>query len=394
MEIEQIIKQVTWLDDERRKDKSALALIEDRLDNIENNIQTVLQQIKEVGSDVTRLKSVTSRLDSMDEGLLKQKKEARKLVDDLGKEIQRRNEEAEKIRKVEINSLDTSIQEVRKDISSIGELKRSIQLRSEENNRLVRGIDELKEQINSIQRGAEENSHQFKVLEDGRRQDSKRLTDVQGELAALRKHSDEHRSQIDLFNTTMRKMETRVGETETSEVERKKAQSKFLEETALSQVERDKRWKEWQSKIDTIEKQTVEIEATLQTLDSTNRSVVRTQQVIEELSQKVERRLSEMTEIQRLADERFRQEWVTFKADDQKRWTNYTLIQEEQRGELGRHNEKLTERLTIIEDSMQEIHDVIELANELTEKRLQSLLAAVHDWVSVYEHHFGRQTAK
>ena len=36
-----------------------------------------------------------------------------------------------------------------------------------------------------------------------------------------------------------------------------------------------------------------------------------------------------------LTEERFRQEWVNFKADDQKRWTNYTLAQEEQQ-QIGR----------------------------------------------------------
>jgi hypothetical protein len=199
---------------------------------------------------------------------------------------------------------------------------------------------------------------------------------------------------MELTGTAMRKLESRVGETETSESERKKAQTKSLEEAALVQVERERLWKEWQTKINTIEKQTVEIEATLQTLDSTNRTVMRTQQVIEELSQKIERRITEMTEIQRLADERFRQEWVTFKADDQKRWTNYTLMQDEQRSDISRQNERLNERLTIMEDSMQDVHDILQLTNELTEKRLQGLLASVHEWVSLYEHNFGRQTAK
>ena len=38
MEIEQIIKRVDWLDDERRKDKNLLSSIEDRLTNLEGNI--------------------------------------------------------------------------------------------------------------------------------------------------------------------------------------------------------------------------------------------------------------------------------------------------------------------------------------------------------------------
>jgi hypothetical protein len=293
-----------------------------------------------------------------------------------------------------MSSIDASLSEIHKELLSVQEVKKVLQARSEEDLRTVRLMDELKEKVNVINRSEDEFTHQFRLIEDGRRQDAKRMTDVQGELSALRKRSDEFRTQMELTGTAMRKLESRVGETETSESERKKAQTKSLEEAALVQVERERLWKEWQTKINTIEKQTVEIEATLQTLDSTNRTVMRTQQVIEELSQKIERRITEMTEIQRLADERFRQEWVTFKADDQKRWTNYTLMQDEQRSDISRQNERLNERLTIMEDSMQDVHDILQLTNELTEKRLQGLLASVHEWVSLYEHNFGRQTAK
>jgi chromosome segregation ATPase len=125
-------------------------------------------------------------------------------------------------------------------------------------------------------------------------------------------------------------------------------------------------------------------------LEATHRAIKRTQQTVDELAQKVDRRINEITEIQRLSEERFRQEWVTFKADDQKRWTNYTLTLEEQRNEAARQYEKLGERVTQLEDSTQEIQDLLHQINEQTEKRLQSLLSVVHNWVSSYDGNLGR----
>jgi prefoldin subunit 5 len=174
------------------------------------------------------------------------------------------------------------------------------------------------------------------------------------------------------------------------EVERRDAQAKFLENQALLQVERERVWKDWQARFEAIERQTSEVESNLQLMDATHREVKRSQQTLEELNQLVERRINEMTEIQRLSEERFRQEWVTFKADDQKRWTNYTLTQEEQRGEGQRQYSRLSERVTQIEDNAQEIQDVLQQMNEQTEKRLQSLLAVVHEWVSAFERTIGR----
>jgi chromosome segregation ATPase len=158
----------------------------------------------------------------------------------------------------------------------------------------------------------------------------------------------------------------------------------------LYQVERERVWKEWEARFAVIESQTADVDANLQTLDATHRAVKRTQQVVEEITQKIERRINEITEIQRLAEERFRQEWVTFKADDQKRWTNYTLTIEEQRNDSIRQYEKITERVRTIEDSIQEIQDILQQMTEQTEKRLQSLLTVAHEWATSYERSIGR----
>jgi prefoldin subunit 5 len=168
-------------------------------------------------------------------------------------------------------------------------------------------------------------------------------------------------------------------------LERRDAQAEFLEKQALADVERERTWKEWQARFDTIEQQSADLEAKLQLLDTTHLSIKRMQEGVDDLLTRVERRINEIVEMQRLAEERFRQEWATFKADDQKRWTNYTLSQEEQRTETSRRFDRVADRVTYIEDSLQEIQDTLQQVNELTIKRLQSLLASAHEWVSEFE---------
>jgi chromosome segregation ATPase len=180
-----------------------------------------------------------------------------------------------------------------------------------------------------------------------------------------------------------------MNELVTVEGERRDVLNSFLDKQSTAQVDRDRLWKEWQSRFDTIEKQAVDIESQLISLDTTHREVKRTQKVLEELTQRVERRISEITEIQRLSEDRFRQEWVSFKGDDQKRWTNYTLTQEEQRNEATRQYDKLADQTTHLEDGLQEMNDMLQQANELVEKRLQAILAMAHDWVTTYERTMG-----
>ncbi|MGW8249016.1 MAG: hypothetical protein ACWGO1_00110 [Anaerolineales bacterium] len=389
MEYDQIGKRVDWLDDERRKDKTQLAAVAERITSLEGNLPTITKQLIDMDSEITRVAAKLARIDYFDENLLQARVESKQVIEEMDKEIKQREEESEKVRRVEMRSLESSIVDLRRELSPIPELKRSIQSRVEEDIRLGKIIDELRLKIDTVHRSEEEYTRTLRLIEDGRRQDAKRLTDLQGEITTLRKHSDDQRGKVELFSTNLRKVETRLNELATVEAERREAQSKFLEEQTLLQVERERVWKDWQARFDTIEDQTSEVELNLQNLDSTHRAVKRSQEALDELSHKVDRRINEMTEIQRLAEERFRQEWVTFKADDQKRWTNYTLTQEEQRGEANRQYERLSERVTHLEDAVQEVQDTLQQMNEQTGKTLQSLLALVHEWVSSYERSSG-----
>jgi chromosome segregation ATPase len=390
MEMEQILKQVDWLDDERRKDKTRISALEERLNATEGNIPPLANQIKDLGSDIARLAALMGRMDNFEEAILQARTETKQYFDELERQFKKQQEEAEKVRRVEMRALDTSLAELRKELEPIPELKRGLKARVDEESRLGRLIDEIRTRIETVRRSEEEYSRSFRLLDDGRRQDSKRLTDLQGEVSAIRKRVDEQRGQVELAGSSLKKVDARMNEMAAVETERREAQANFLESQALREVERERVWKEWQARFELIESQTSDIEENLQALEATHRAIKRTQQTVDELAQKVERRINEITEIQRLSEERFRQEWVTFKADDQKRWTNYTLTLEEQRNEATRQYEKLGERVTQLEDSTQEIQDLLHQINEQTEKRLQSLLSVVHNWVSSYDGNLGR----
>jgi len=390
MELDQILKQLEWLDGERRKDKDILAKQEERIIALEGNLSAAHQQIKDLNGEITRLAAVVGRMDSYDEALLQYRVEVNRQFEDIDRQAKKREEEIEKVRRVEIRSVDTKIAEVRKEIEGIAGLRRGLQARVEEENRLGRSIDELRVKLLDMTRNEEEYSRTYRLIEEGRRQDSKRLVDMQGEVAALRKRADEQRGQTELLNSNFRKLDARLAELAAVEIERRDAQTAFLDKQTLLLVEYDRSWKEWQARIDTIEGQSAGIDQHLTQLDETHRSIKRLKETTEELLQRVERRVSEITEVQRLTEERFRQDWVTFKADDQKRWTNYTLTQDEQRGETVRNFEKLVEQVAQGEENIQELKDAIEQMVNINEGRLQSLLSLAHDWVAEHERTEGR----
>lgn len=389
MDIEQLQKRIQWVEEDRRKEKDLLSLLENKLITLEGSLAASQQQGKDLSGELTRLSAIITRMDQYDQALVKTRLESKQTIEDLDKSFKIRLDETEKLRRAETKVVDSSVFELQKQLEALPKLDKSLQARIDIELAIQRALDELRAKVEGVRIEEEEYIRTIRLLEDGRRQDAKRIVDLQGEVNALRKRVEDQRGQSELINTNLRKLETRLNELILVESERRDLMSNFMDKQAVTQVERDRIWKEWQSRFETIEKQAVDIETQLVNLDTTHREVKRTQTTLEELTQRVERRISEITEIQRLSEDRFRQEWVSFKGDDQKRWTNYTLTLEEQRNEAARQYEKLAEQSTHLEDELQEVKDLLQQSNELVEKRLQSILAMAHDWVTTYERTLG-----
>ncbi len=389
MDIEQLQKRIQWVEEDRRKEKDVIALLENKLVSLEGSVAASLQQGKNLSSELTRLSAIITRMDQYDQALVNTRLESKQAIDELDKSLKLRIDESEKIQKVQIKSFDGNFTDVLKQLELIPKLDKGMQARIDIEIAIRRSLDELRGKIDTVRVEEEEYTRTIRLLEDGRRQDAKRIVDLQGEVNALRKRMDDQRGQTELMNTNLKKLDTRLNELITVENERRDTMTNFINKQTITQVERDRTWKEWQTRFDSIEKQGMDIETQLVNLDTTHREVLRIQVYLEELTQRVERRISEITEIQRLSEDRFRQEWVTFKADDQKRWTNYTLTQEEQRNEATRQYEKLADQTTHLEDDLQEVKDLLQQANDMAEKRLQSILAMAHEWVSTYERTIG-----
>jgi len=390
MELEQVIRRLEWLDEERRKDKMTIATLEERILSLEGGLPGLQVQIKELNSEITRVATMLGRLDQFDTSLAQLRVEFTRMVEGIERQHADHDREMEKVRRVEIEGLNKAIGEVRQGLLPIPELKKGIQARMEEGFRLGRKIEEVEQRIVETRHSDEEYKRSLRLIDEGRRQDVKRITDLQGEVSALRKRLEEQRGKIDLTADGIRKYETRLTELVNAESERKQLQAAFLEKQAMAIVEREKVWREWQGRFELIEKQALGLDAGLQAIEATHRSVKKSQEALDDVTQRFERRINEITEMQRLSDDRFRQDWTSFKADDQKRWTNYTLAQEEQQREINRQFDKMNERVVFFDDVIQEIQDTLHQVNEETERRIQAFVALAHDWMNSYERAFGR----
>ncbi len=395
MDFEQIVKRLEWLDDEHRKDKAALTKFEERIASIEINIKALSEDIKDLSKKVADIGPVNQRISLFENSLAKQRADITELIDVLEKKHQHREKDIVKRYQAGLEEISKALPPLdqSKDIS---ELRKLIKQRVDEDIKLNIAVTELKPKIDAAVRKSEDTAISVKLVEDSRRQDIKRVADMQGEITAVRKRVDDYRQKVELQNDTVQKIENRFTELLVSEADRKKAQVAFIEQQSLAQIDRDHAYKEWVSKIQNFKNQNDTIDTQTQALDETLRAAKRAQETYLELNQRLERRINEITEMQRLGEDRLRQEWVTFKAEDQKRWTGYTLSSEENIREIRKTVDKYEERITSMDDSSQTVQDLLHQTTDATEQQLQELMNVFHQWLTAYERIMGhvRKTQK
>lgn len=394
MEFEQIVKRIEWLDEEHRKTRGTLTALEERMAAMEANIDVVAKQIKPLAKQIADIANTTARLDQFDDIFAKQREDMNKALDEVEKRYQKRELEITKRHHEDIAPFPGAINELRRIIESeFPPIKRDIKARILEEARLNEDIKALKPPIEEAVRIAQEAVRVQRVFDEARRAEAKRVADLQGELAALRKRIDEARAKADLNMDTVKNMDTRIREMQNSESERKMAQIAFIEQQAIAQLDRDRSYKEWKDKFDAIKLQTEVFDTQVVRLEETLRMAKRAQDTYAELNTKLERRINEVTEMQRLAEDRLRQEWVTFKADDQKRWTGYTLSQDEGVKDVRRLVQKLEERISPFDELIATVQDQMHQTASATEQQLQELMNVAHEWLSAYERIMGHGKA-
>jgi len=383
LDVEELEKRVEWLDNERRNDKTIIAALQSRLETLSTENDALRIRLSDMGGDITRLNTLMARLEQYDLDIKSLRTDISRQIENFKEKLDDKERQTEK-NKHRIEDLQSNQTKLEKSAQTIKEINKALEGHKGKEAKIEKQIEELKTKFDDIQDFNEDYKRSLHLVEENRRQDAKRTTDIQGEIAAIRKRQEETRGKQDLSGDNIRKLENRIKELLEAESERREQQTAFMEKVNLAQVDRDKIFKEWANRFDAMEQINKGLEKELSDLESTHHAVKQSQAALDEATQRFERRVNEITEIQRLNEDRFRQEWTTFKSDDQKRWSNYTLAQAEQHREMNRNIESLSDRLSSLEELMEDMRDNLQQIGKGEVKRMQTLLSSVRESIEVY----------
>lgn len=377
--IEQLEKRVEWLDNERRNDKTNLASLQNRLTMLESENRNLRKQIKELELLINRNTNQINSMDKYDNRIERLNIDLTKQIRDVNERAENNLNEAQKRTKIEIDSAKKSLAEVYPIIDVVDSVRADINSLRGEDSRLARLNEELKVKIQEVGRFDEDYRRSLHLLEEGRRQEAKRVTDLQGEIALTQKRLEETRSRFDSFSDSFRTFDSRVAQLQNNEKDRRENQSQFIERVNSLLVEKDKVLSGWEKRFAEIDQFNANLGTQIETLEKIRLSVSKAIDAADDAAQRFERRINEITELQRLNDDRYRQEWTNFKSDDVKRWSNYMLAQEEQNREDTQKFAALTTQLQELDDLTTSMRDDLDNLSRETVRHIQTVLIAFQD---------------
>ncbi|MEM9950659.1 MAG: hypothetical protein AAF846_03590 [Chloroflexota bacterium] len=381
MDINQIAKMIEWLDEERRNDKQTIATLEERLAQQSETITTLQRRVNSVESDQSVMQGSTVALNQQGDFLEKIRDEMRQLLEST--EARRLTAEREAERRHEINR-DATQRTMRDLKEQLDDLQRSTGRLTEvktEGNRTADSVSVIQQRVDDLTKRLEEPDRRLAFLEEQRRQDARRISEIESELPEIKKQIDTLRPKVTLIEELALRNERRIQEVQNGERDRREQIQQFLDQQQLLTQQRDQ-------KVDDILKRFTQHDQAMQdnierfeTWAAAYRDMKRIIDDFDRIGDRLERRINEVAEMQRLSEERFRQEWNDWRDDDQKRWKQLRLSSDEVWRNHDREFEQyvatfksLQGRIEPIADSIKRLWDLERERATLYRDRYQSLI--------------------
>jgi chromosome segregation ATPase len=170
MEFEQILKRLDWLDEEHRKDKSAIDTLLQRASNLEGDLKAANKIIKELNTQISQLSTTPARIEQFDSALALQRSEFVKYIDDLEIKRQEQLPELEKRIKTQYDSVNKSIADLRKIKEPIDDIKRQLEAHADEQIRNRKLTTEWEMHMRAMVKTVEDAQRAQKASEELRRE--------------------------------------------------------------------------------------------------------------------------------------------------------------------------------------------------------------------------------
>jgi chromosome segregation ATPase len=381
MDVNQAAKMIEWLDEERRRDKSTIATLQERLAQQQELMDTLNRRIHSLESDQATLRSQASS-PARDNDLIEQmRREMGQAIETV--EAKRLTAERETERRMEL-ARETAMRPLRELTDKLGKIERTtteLPAINVEQDRLITMLAALQVRVDDLYKRLEDPDRRLAYLEEQRRTDGRRLSEIESDLPEVRKQLETVKPKIALLEDLSIRNERKIQDVVNGERDRREQIQQFIDQQTLQLQQRDQQVEDVTKRATENDENMKRYAERFESWAEAYRDMKRIIDDFERIGDRLERRINEVAEMQRLSEDRFRQEWNDWRADDQKRWKQFTLSNDEVWRQHDREFERFVKRIAEIEaffpplqDSLHRLWNLERQRAQMYRERYQALL--------------------
>jgi myosin heavy subunit len=379
MNSEELLKQMEKLDDRIKSFNSSLISINKKISELDDRTSSFLNLVREEKNEIANLNSTILGLGQVETSIAQVRSDFNHKLEEL--ENQRKQEDRIRTNLImeESKSNQLLIEKFKAGITK--QFENKIDLLKTENNILIDRYKDVETEVKKSLIASESKADRLNLITQDVRRTVKQVENLQAEVGASIEKQNEIGSKVEIISKNIRNDEIRLNEVITNGSEVKKNQLDFLEMQSIRSNDRDRKWGEWEKQFEEISKQ---IYSLLPELQNQQFNLKQSQNNFEEISSQFERRINELTEMYRLMDDKLRNEWATYKADSEKRWSNISMVVDEKQSGYNTQLKTLIDRMAIIEDNTHEMQEILLMLSSEVQKSMQGFMKMVNGWMDAF----------
>jgi chromosome segregation ATPase len=384
-DLTQVTQMINWLESERRKDKAALATLEQKASGLANELAEQTRRVQELQTALTATQLALSKLPQFEKILEQFKTDLIGEMDRRDDAQQKSAREAERLRKVELESIGRIITEIRKELPRIKLLEDELPMRRAEDRRLGEVLSRVSQRLDELAVRTEDRVQSVIYLEENRRQDAKRIAELEADITNFAKRLDTMSGKVTLLDENVQRVPLRLGEFQ----KRLQEQDKTVEELRVNDFHRAQ---DMRTFADEVTKTVAPIPDYLARYQVDSQKMqemaIVSQRSIEESKNfqvRLETRQGELGEMQRINEERIKKQIEEWQAEQEKRWKRELVHWTEQWTEHDRVHASWETRLEAVEHVLPEHTRQLKAVWDGLEELPKAYLAAVRQIVEVQQ---------
>lgn len=354
MDINQAGQMIRWLEEEHRRDKSMLIELRQKVESQMVVVNDQNKRIQDLEGRLAATQAKLTRFSLLEQAIQQAKDEMLHIVQELEEDMIRYQRNHTQGRQLEQENSSRSINELKRHLEVIPPIQERLNILKTEDLRLGEVVLDLQARLTNHERKSAALPDRISYVEGQRAQDVKIVSQLQEDAVKLMRRLENLSGKIELVDDISRKNEQRVTVLSSYREDLSKQQSLLIEDVRLKDAQRERQLQEWQVELSRFEEEMAKQRKILERFARRHDEVQQQLIGIDSYKQTLNREQQQVTQLQRLSEERQQRELAEWVESNEQRWTKFHLERESKWHQQHSTNEEYVNRVKQLEQLREE----------------------------------------